>query len=164
MYYNTRNNTIENLPLSGYLENGTLVQGLDLADNETRKLCGFLSIISDSPTQPDNTIEDETQRVVNIENDQVSVLRTWIPAPVAVPSTVSARQIRLWLIDHDISLTSVENAINSIVNETLREKTLVEWEFAPYIERNHPLIETLAFNLGLTSEQVDQGFIEASIL
>jgi hypothetical protein len=164
MYYNTRNNTIENLPLSGYLENSTLVQGLDLADNETRKLCGFLSIISDSPTQPDNTIEDETQRVVNIENDQVSVLRTWIPAPVAVPSTVSARQIRLWLIDHDISLTSVENAINSIVNETLREKTLVEWEFAPYIERNHPLIETLAFNLGLTSEQVDQGFIEASVL
>ena len=46
----------------------------------------------------------------------------------------------------------------------LKQKTLVEWEYAPYIERNHPLIDTLGSALGLTSEQIDQGFITASQL
>jgi hypothetical protein len=81
-----------------------------------------------------------------------------------VPESISARQVRLWLIDNDISLTSVEAAIDTIVNEKLREKTRVEWEYAPYIERNHPLIESLGQYLGLSPEQIDQGFVIASQL
>ena len=62
--------------------------------------------------------------------------------------------------DHEI----LETVINSIEDAQLRERTLVEWEYAPYIERNHPLLEALALNLGLTNEQIDQGFIDGSQL
>lgn len=168
MFYNTRTNELLNgCPLNGYLSDGSLVQGLNIADFATRKACGILPVKSDTPVQPENSYEDISQRSVVVEDDGVVVNRVYLPNPpevVNVPESVSARQIRLWLIENDISLTSVENAINSIINETLREKTLVEWEFAPYIERNHPLVNTLAESLGLTNEQVDQGFIAASKL
>lgn len=168
MFYNTKTNELLNsCPLNGYLTDGSLVQGLDIADFTTRKTCGILPVKSDSPSQPENSYEDVTQRSVVVEDDGVVVNRVYLQNPpevVSVPESVSARQIRLWLIDNNISLTSVENTINSIVNENLREKTLVEWEFAPYIERDHPLVNTLAESLGLTNEQVDQAFITASNL
>ena len=58
----------------------------------------------------------------------------------------------------------MENAINGIADEKLREKTLVEWEYAPYIERNHPLLNTLGQVLGLNNEQIDNAFLAASLL
>lgn len=141
-----------------------LVQGLNITDFETQKACGILPVKSDSPVQPENSYEDISQRNVVIEDDGVIVTRVYLPNPIVIPETISARQVRLWLIDNDISLTSVEAAIDTIVNEKLREKTKVEWEYAPYIERNHPLIESLAQYLGLTTEQIDQGFVIASQL
>ncbi|NDG32694.1 hypothetical protein EB118_21795 [bacterium] len=119
---------------------------------------------NDSPTQPENTFENVATRVVSIDKPYVDVTRTWIPIPTMVPENISARQVRLWLIDNNINLNNVVNIINTIEDPVLRQKTLVEWEYAPYVERNHPLIETLGSSLGLTSEQIDQGFITASTL
>lgn len=165
MFYNTRSQQILNsCPLNGYLENGTLVQGLDIADFSTQKLCGILPVKSDIPAQPTNTQENVSQRNVSIDNDGVNIVRTWITNPITIPSTVSARQIRLWLISHNISLSNIDTVINNIQDQQLKEKTLVEWEFAPYVERNHPMINTLGSSLGLSSEQIDQAFVEASIL
>lgn len=180
MFYNTNTNELLNeCPDNGYLPfkeidaegNETtrmvLVQGLLGADFETKKSCGILPVKSDTPAKPENSYEDISQRNVVVEDDGVVVTRVYAPnpeSPPTVPQTVTARQIRLWLIDNDISLTSVEAAIDTIVNEKLREKTRVEWEFAPYVERSHPLIESLAQYLGLNSSQIDQGFIEASQL
>lgn len=164
MYYNINNQTLVNdYPKSLVLSNGTVITGENF-DINILSNAGYLTVRSDTPAQPENSTEDLSQRVVNIDGDYVDVIRTWIPLPVIVPETISARQVRLWLIDNDISLTSVEAAIDTIVNEKLREKTRVEWEYAPYIERNHPLIESLAQYLGLTSQQIDQGFIDASQL
>ena len=164
MYYNIHSQTFTNsVPSSITLSNGTVITGENFDDSVLID-AGYLTVRSDSPPQPENTTEDENSRVVNIDSPYVDVIRTWIPIPVVVPETISARQVRLWLIDNDISLTSVEAAINTIVNEKLREKTRVEWEYAPYIERNHPLIESLAQYLGLSSAQIDQGFIDASQL
>lgn len=177
MFYNI--NTHELLtycPADGYLSineqqpdgdtitREVLVQGLEYTDFETRKACGILPVKGDSPTQPENSYEDVSQRNIVIEDDGVTVTRVYLPNPIVIPETISARQVRLWLIDNDISLTSVRAAIDTIVNEKLREKTRVEWEYAPYIERNHPLIESLAQYLGLTAAQIDQGFIDASQL
>lgn len=168
MFYNTRNQELLNsLPLNGSFENGTLVQGLELADAETQKLCGFLPVKSDSPIQPENTMEDVSQRAVTIEEDGVVVVRVWveaIPEPPMVPVSISPRQIRLWLVEHGVSLSSVDSAINSINDEILREKTKIEWEFSPYAERNHPMINSIGDALGLTGEQIDAAFIDASIL
>ena len=40
----------------------------------------------------------------------------------------------------------------------------IEWEYASTIERNNPLVSTLGEQLGLTKEQLDSLFVEASKL
>jgi len=86
----------------------------------------------------------------------------WISAQNPVPETISARQIRLWLINNGIQLSQVESVINSIEDPLTRETIKVEWEYAPYIERNHPMLVPLAEALGLTENQIDIAFIQAN--
>jgi len=81
--------------------------------------------------------------------------------PVLPEPRVSARQVRLWLINRGISLSSVERAIDSIEDPILREKTRVEWEYAPYIEKSHPMLVPLSLALGLSEEDLNNAFIEA---
>ena len=162
MFYKD-NTIIYSIPNSITLANGTLVTD-PVIDTNILADAGYLTIRTDQPTQPENTMEDESQRIVSVDGNYVDITRVWVVIPTSVPETISARQIRLWLIDNNISLASVETVINSIEDAQLRERTLVEWEYAPYIERNHPLLEALALNLGLTNEQIDQGFIDGSQL
>ena len=79
-----------------------------------------------------------------------------------VPERVSARQIRLWLVRHGVSLAAVDAAIDAIPDQLQRDSVRVEWDYAPYVERSHPMLIPLAAALGLTEQQVDQAFIEAS--
>jgi hypothetical protein len=79
-----------------------------------------------------------------------------------VPESVSARQIRLWLVRHGISLAQVDAAIDAIPDQLQRDSVRVEWDYAPYVERGHPMLIPLAAALGLTETQVDQAFIEAA--
>jgi hypothetical protein len=74
---------------------------------------------------------------------------------------VSARQVRLWLIQNGISLQSVYDAINTIEDPSLRDSVAVEWEYAPYIERSHPMLVPLAQSLGLSESDIDRAFSEA---
>lgn len=77
---------------------------------------------------------------------------------------ISARQIRLWLIENGFSISQVENAIRNIADEKLKEKTLVEWEYAPYVEKSHPLILQIASILSMSPEEVNEAFVEAAKL
>ena len=88
----------------------------------------------------------------------------WVRAPdeSPVPDTVSARQIRLWLVRQGIAMTTIDAAIGSIVDEITRETVRVEWEYAPVIERRHPWLIPLAAALGLNEAAVDQAFREAA--
>jgi len=88
----------------------------------------------------------------------------WILINPAVPESISARQIRLWLINNGFQLIQVEQAINSIQDPISRETVKIEWEYAPYVERNHPMLIPLAQALGLTENQVNQAFIEAQYI
>jgi hypothetical protein len=99
-------------------------------------------------------VRDESGNVVglNQQADETAV----------VPASVSARQIRLWLLRQGISLTSVDAAIDAIPDQLQRDSVRVEWDYAPYVERSHPMLVPLAAALGLTEQQVDQAFIEAS--
>jgi hypothetical protein len=80
----------------------------------------------------------------------------------SVPASVSARQIRLWLLRQGISLASVDAAIDAIPDQLQRDSVRVEWDYAPYVERSHPMLIPLAAALGLTEAQVDQAFVEAA--
>jgi hypothetical protein len=97
-------------------------------------------------------------------NDAVWNGDQWIVPQPEIPQTISARQIRLWLIQNGFILSQIDQAINSIADPIVREITKVEWEYAPYIERNHPWLEPLANSLGLNSSQIDQAFLESSQL
>jgi hypothetical protein len=79
-----------------------------------------------------------------------------------VPESVSARQIRLWLVRNGVSLAAVDAAIDAIPDQLQRDSVRVEWDYAPYVERSHPMLVPLAAALGLSEAQVDQAFIEAS--
>lgn len=93
------------------------------------------------------------------ENDS-----TDLPEQRSVPKTVTARQLRLWMVRHQLSLAAVDAAIDAIPDQQQRDEVRVEWEYAPYVERSHPMLLPLAAALGLTGEQVDQAFLEAATL
>lgn len=80
--------------------------------------------------------------------------------PVLPEPRLSARQIRLWLIQNSISLQNVTDAINNVEDISLRDSLMVEWEYATYIEKSHPMLVTLANNLGLTTNDIDRAFNE----
>ena len=101
-------------------------------------------------------VRDEAGNLVGINQSE-----TLTPA---VPASVSARQIRLWLVAHGVSLAAVDAAIDAIPDALQRDSVRVEWEYAPYVERSHPMLVPLAAALGLSEQQVDQAFAEASQL
>ena len=78
--------------------------------------------------------------------------------------TLTSRQLRLGLVLHDISLSSVEAAIDAIEDETDREVARIEWEYATTFERSHPLVNQVGTALGLTPEQIDAMWTEAAAL
>lgn len=80
------------------------------------------------------------------------------------PQSITARQIRLWLVGRGIALASVEAAIDAIPDQAQRDAVRVEWEYAPYVERSHPMLVPLAAALGLSELEVDQAFVEAATL
>ena len=81
-----------------------------------------------------------------------------------VPPTISARQIRLWMVTNGIPLVTVEATIDSIADAITRDTIRVEWDYAPYFERSHKFLVPLAAALGLDEAAVDQAFREASTL
>jgi hypothetical protein len=87
-----------------------------------------------------------------------------IVPPEPTPASVSARQIRLWLLRQSISLALVDAAIDAIPDQLQRDSVRVEWDYSGYVERTHPMLVPLAAALGLTEEQVDQAFVEAAVI
>jgi hypothetical protein len=87
-----------------------------------------------------------------------------IVPPEPTPATVSARQIRLWLLGRGVSMAAVDAAIDAIPDQIERDSVRVDWEYAPYVERAHPMLVPLAAALGLDEAAVDAAFREAAVL
>jgi len=103
-------------------------------------------------------VRDESGAVIGMNQQAVE------PETPPVPESVSARQIRLWLLRQGISLAAVDAAIDAIPDQLQRDSVRVEWDYAPYVERTHPMLVPLAAALGLSEAQVDQAFVEASTI
>jgi hypothetical protein len=104
------------------------------------------------------------QGTTAIPDDELPAGWEWAADSSPVPPQVSARQIRLWLVRNGIPLATVEAAIDSITDQPTRDSVRVEWEYAPYVERSHPLLAPLASALGLDEVAVDAAFREAAAL
>ena len=89
---------------------------------------------------------------------------TWfVPSP-AVPESITARQIRMWLVLNGHDLAQITAAIDAIEDPVQREVARVDWNWAPYVDRTHPMVASIAAGLGLTAEEVDGAFVEANLL
>ena len=75
-----------------------------------------------------------------------------------VPLSVTPRQVRLLLLSQNL-LPQVEDIIAAS-----DEATKITWQYALEFRRDDPLLQALSQQLGLTSDQVDQFFIEANKL
>jgi hypothetical protein len=79
------------------------------------------------------------------------------PTPEPIPQSISPRQARLKLLEANL-LDNLEAVI------TTNRAWQIEWEYATEVKRDSPLIDAVASEAGLTSDQIDQMFIEASEL
>lgn len=110
-------------------------------------------------TIPENYVIESTSYTINHEIKKVYGI--YSVSPIPPPQTISARQIRLWLLQNGISLQMVADAIATIEDSITRDSVSIEWEYAPYIERSHPMLVPLAQALGLSEADIDRGFVEA---
>lgn len=83
------------------------------------------------------------------------------PDPPAIPDTVTAVQIRLWLVAHGISLEQVDAAIAALPDET-REATRIEWEYSGTIHRASSTLVAMATTFGMDATAIDAAFVEAA--
>ena len=88
------------------------------------------------------------------------VVETAVPR-VIVPTSVTPRQARLALLQIG-KLDAVSAALTAIPDPAQRTAAQIEWEYATVIERNSPLVTSLAAGLGLTAADIDALFEAAS--
>jgi hypothetical protein len=82
-------------------------------------------------------------------------------APLAIPHC-SPRQIRLWLLSLGVTDAQVIGLINQIPDSNTRAATLIEYQYASEFQRTHPFVDQIGLALGLTLDQIDDGFLIAS--
>lgn len=78
-----------------------------------------------------------------------------------VPEVVTKLQLKLQLTLSGFDLTLIDNAISQLP-EPQRSLTSISWNDATIFERSNPLLINLATQLGLTSLDLDNIFINAS--
>jgi hypothetical protein len=82
--------------------------------------------------------------------------------PTVIPGQrISATQARLWLIQNGFDLNTINAVIDRIQDFTTRECVRAQWEYAPYLERNHYWLCELATILDI---DLDKCFDEAALL
>lgn len=88
----------------------------------------------------------------------------WVePDPVIyIPQEVTMRQARLALLENGL-LANVQPAINSLP-EPDKTKAQIEWEYSNALQRSNPFVAVLGAALGLSSQDLDDLFIQASAL
>ena len=81
--------------------------------------------------------------------------------PPSTPDSVTAAQIRKWLVRHGITLAQVDAAIAALP-DSVREETQIEWEYEPVIHRSSSMLAQMAAGFGMDAAAIDAAFLEAS--
>lgn len=110
----------------------------------------YTRIVFDLSTGERSVVPLTPEEIAEIENVQQS-------APV-VPAFVTPRQVRLLLLQQGL-LDQVEAMIAQ-----QDRATQITWAYATEFRRDDPLLNQLAVNLSLTTQQIDEFFIAASQL
>lgn len=95
------------------------------------------------------------------ELDRANDAGTFNPRiPTPIPTIITMRQTRLMLLSMGL-LQIVENALQQLP-EPNRSYVLVEWNHGSQVERYNPFVTELVGMLGMTPDQTDQFFVNAS--
>jgi len=78
-----------------------------------------------------------------------------------VPDSVTAVQIRLWLVKHNITPEQVAGAI-ALLPDGVREQTEIEWEYSPVVHRSSSMLAQMAATFGMDAAAIDAAFVEAA--
>ncbi len=77
---------------------------------------------------------------------------------------LTSRQLRLGLVTNGFALAQVEAAIDALPDGADRDKARIEWQYAGEFKRDHPLLVTIAAQLGISAEQFETMWAEAQKL
>jgi len=105
----------------------------------------------------------KTWHVFNDDGALIGVDQSAPDMPPVVPDSVTAVQIRLWLVAHGITLEQVDAAIASLPDET-REATRIEWEYSGTVHRSSSTLVSMAQAFGMDAAAIDAAFTEAASL
>jgi hypothetical protein len=108
--------------------------------------------------------EDGPVEVELTPEEAATVEAAWAAQPPKVRPIpeITRRQLRLWLVRQGIPLASIEAAIDQLP-EPARTEAMIEWDGSVF-QRANPLIDQIGAEIGLSSEQMDQGFREAALI
>lgn len=97
-------------------------------------------------------IEGATQEEIEAANKPV------------VPESISQMKLRMQLIISGVSIASIYAMIEQISDQVQKELIYAKWEYAVVFDRNDTTLNQMAQMLGLTSEQLDEIFINGNLL
>ena len=81
-----------------------------------------------------------------------------------VPEKISRAQALLQLLEDGITASAVQSAIDAIPDELTKAKANIYWNESNEFYRNHPLIGQIGLAIGLTDEELDEMFLNATKL
>lgn len=124
---------------------------MSIPDNTDCSYLGYETLIEVEQPKQDGFYATEVAPVNNVQ--------TWelIENPKVVPQAITPLQAKLQLLKLGL-LDEVEALV------TGDRTSQLYWEYASVVERDNAVLLLMANSIGLTSEQVDEMFMEASKL
>lgn len=104
----------------------------------------------------------ESRLISAIPEDELIAALPADPVIPLIPPSITMRQARLALLQSGL-LTTVNAAVAAMPGVE-GDAARIEWEFSGSVERNRPLVQSLAVALGLTKAQLDELFTLAATL
>lgn len=83
----------------------------------------------------------------------------YVPPPPAIP-----QQVPMWAVRTVLQNDGLFDQIDTIIAGSTDNGLKNVWEYGNFADRNSTAINTIAYTLGLTEQQVDQMFIDANNL
>ena len=130
-------------------------------------------VVTELPIYEPSTHQLSPEPVIDLDNNSYTI--NWVivelnPLPEASPeaspaiTVITQRQVRLWLNQVEGRLATVVAALNGMPEGKDKTDTLIEWEFANEVARDHHMVGMIGYLLSMTDDDIDQAFQEASIL
>lgn len=115
-----------------------------------------------SPDDSEVLGRDIYARVIAGEFGEIAPYVEPEPLPAVIPSIVTMRQARLALLQQGL-LSEVQLVIQALPSPQ-KEAAEIEWEYALDVNRQSPLVQSLAASLELSEDDLDLLFTLASNL